>query len=127
VSKLSALTQAAVAEHDQPRADALRTRTDELLGDFAEQAARDPQLALMLGIGYLEAGNPDKAEPWLRHAAQAHPKDPEPRFQLGRALLRAGRADAALEALHEALALDPERADIGGDLAHAYEALGRDA
>src|SRR6185369_16441508 len=68
VGKLAALTRTAIAEHDPARADALRKRTDELLGNFAGPAARDPQLALTLGINYLQAGNADKAEPLLRRA-----------------------------------------------------------
>jgi tetratricopeptide (TPR) repeat protein len=126
VSKLAALTSAAVADRDTTRAAALRGRTDELLGNFAEEAARNPQLALMLGVGYLQAGNPDKAEPWLRHAVAALPKDAEARFQLGRALLKSGHPEDALEALHAAIALDPARIDMAAELARTYEALKRD-
>ncbi|HEY0478584.1 MAG TPA: tetratricopeptide repeat protein [Kofleriaceae bacterium] len=126
VGKLAAMTTAAVAERDAPRATALRARADELLGGFTEQARRDPQLALTLGIGYLQSGNPDKAEPWLRRAAQARPDDAEARFQLGRALLRSGKPQDALEVLDAALRLDAARADIAADLAHTYELLGRD-
>src|SRR5262249_6125912 len=46
VSKLTALTRAAVAEHDAPRAEALRARINALLGNFTDQAHRDPLLAL---------------------------------------------------------------------------------
>jgi len=123
VGKLAALTRAALAEHDPQRAAALRTRTDELLGTFTQQAERDPLLALTLGIGYLQAGNPDKAEPWLRRAADARPEDAEARFQLGRALLQSDKPQAALEALRAALGLDPARLDIAAELARAYELL----
>ncbi|HEX3762608.1 MAG TPA: tetratricopeptide repeat protein [Kofleriaceae bacterium] len=125
IGKLSALTRAALTDHDPPRAAALRKRTDELLGNFTEQAERDPLLALTLGIGYLQAGSPDKAEPWLRRAADARPKDAEARFQLGRALLQTDKAQDALEALRAAAGLDPARLDIAAELARSYEVLQR--
>ncbi|HEX3476377.1 MAG TPA: tetratricopeptide repeat protein, partial [Kofleriaceae bacterium] len=126
VSKLAALTRTAIGDHDAARADALRKRTDELLGNFASQAARDPQLALTLGISYLQAGNADKAEPWLHRAVEALPQDAEARFQLGRALLVLDRPQEALDALRAALSLGPSRLDITAELAHSYEALQRD-
>ncbi|TMQ02825.1 MAG: tetratricopeptide repeat protein [Deltaproteobacteria bacterium] len=127
VGKLAALTKAAIADRDQPRAQALRARADALLTNFAEHAARDPQLALTLGIGYLQAGNAEKAEPWLRRAVEGSPNDAEARFQLGRSLLKSSRAQDALDELNAALRLDPARIDIAADLARTYEALGRDA
>ena len=126
VSKLAALTRAASAEHDLARADALRARTDALLGNFAGQAARDPQLALTLGISYLQASNAEKAEPWLRRAVDGLPRDAEARFQLGRALLLLDRPQDALESLRATLALDPARLDITAELARTYEALQSD-
>ncbi|HEX8113319.1 MAG TPA: tetratricopeptide repeat protein, partial [Kofleriaceae bacterium] len=126
VGKLAALARAAAAEHDTPRADKLRAEIEELLGNFADQAARDPQLALTLGISYLQAGNAEKAEPWLRRAVEGLAKDAEARFQLGRALLLLDRPQDALEALRAALALDPARLDITAELARTYEALQRD-
>ena len=127
VGKLTALARVALADHDAPRAEALRKRTDELLGNFADQAAKDPLLALTLGIGYLQAGNADKAEPWLRQAVEARPQDAEARFQLGRALLQSERPQDALDALRAAFALDAARIDIAAELARTYEAIQRDA
>ncbi|HMG56505.1 MAG TPA: tetratricopeptide repeat protein, partial [Kofleriaceae bacterium] len=126
IGKLAALTRQAVADRDTARADALRTRADELLGNLAEKADRDPLLALALGVGYLQAGSADKAEPWLRRAAEARPRDAEARFQLGRALLKSSHPEAALDALNAALGLDAARLDIAAELARTYEALGRD-
>ncbi|HEX7840740.1 MAG TPA: tetratricopeptide repeat protein, partial [Kofleriaceae bacterium] len=126
VGKLAAMAKAADADRDPTRAAALRARAEDLLGGFADRARRDPQLALILGIGYLQAGNADKAEPWLRHAAEARPLDAEARFQHGRALLKSGRPQDALDALNAAVRLDPSRADIAADLAHTYEVLHRD-
>src|SRR5262249_40656933 len=108
------------------RADALRTRTEELLGNFAGQAARDPQLALTLGISYLQASNADKAEPWLRRAVDGLAKNAEARFQLGRALLLLDRPQEARETLRPALAPAPRGPDTPAELAHSYEALQSD-
>jgi tetratricopeptide (TPR) repeat protein len=126
VGKLSALARARTAEHDAAGAEALRAQTDELLGKFAGQATRDPQLALTLGISYLQAGNADKAESWLRRAVDGLAKDAEARFQLGRALLQLDRAAEALDLLRAALTLDPARLDITAELARTFEALQRD-
>ncbi|HET9626243.1 MAG TPA: tetratricopeptide repeat protein [Kofleriaceae bacterium] len=127
VDKLSTMIGAADAAKDAARADTLRGRSDQLLGELADAAAKDPRLALQLGLAYLQSGNPEKAEPWLRKASDARPKDAEAKFQLGRDLLKLGKNDDALAALTAALAADPERADIGIALARAYEALARDA
>jgi tetratricopeptide (TPR) repeat protein len=127
VGKLSAMTAAAVQAKDSARAEELRARSDQLLGELAAQAEQDPRLALILGMAYLQESNPAKAESWLRRAAAARPSDAEARFQLGRALLRGGKHADALEALNDALGLDPARADIGAELARTFEALGRDA
>jgi tetratricopeptide (TPR) repeat protein len=97
-----------------------------MLGELAVEAERDPRLALRLGLAYLQGGAVDKAEPWLRRAAEARPDDAEAWFQLGRALLAAGKHEAALDALSAAQRLDPERADIGLVAAATFEALGRD-
>jgi len=126
VGKLATMTAAAVAAKDAPRAQELRGRSELLLGELATQAERDPRLAMALGMAYLQQGDADKAEPWLRRVLDARPNDAEARYQLGRALLRAGKHEAALEALKAALAHDASRTDIGVDLARAYEALGKD-
>ena len=126
VGKLATMTAAAVAAKDLPRAQELRGRSELLLGELATQAERDPRLAMALGMAYLQQGDADKAEPWLRRVLEARPNDAEARYQLGRALLKAGKHEAALEALKAALDHDASRSDIGVDLARAYEALGMD-
>ncbi|HZJ70147.1 MAG TPA: tetratricopeptide repeat protein, partial [Planctomycetota bacterium] len=127
VGKLSVMTAAAVQAKDGKRADELRARADELLGELAAHAEREPHLAMTLGVAYLQQGNAAKAEPWLRRVVEARPSDAEARFQLGRARLSNGHPEDALESLKAALGLDPARADIGLELARTYEALGRDA
>ena len=126
VKQLGAMTATAVEAQDQGRADALRARSAQLLGELAEHAEQDPQLAMMLGLAMVSQGDAGKAEPWLRRVVEARPGDAEPRFQLGRALLASGKHDEAIEALSAARGLDPARGDIGVALARAYEALGRD-
>jgi tetratricopeptide (TPR) repeat protein len=126
VDKLALMITAADHAKDARRADELRARSDQLLGELAVEAERDPRLAQRLGMAYLQGGNADKAEPWLRRAVEARPGDAEARFQLGRALFKADKNDDALEALSAALGLDPGRADIGVAVARTYEALRRD-
>jgi tetratricopeptide (TPR) repeat protein len=127
VDKLSAMIARAETSKDPARADTLRQRSDQLLGQLADQAEKDPRLALQLGLAYLQSGNAEKAEPWLRKATDARPKDAESKFQLGRALLKLGKNDDAIAQLTAAISLDGDRADIGVTLARAYEALGRDS
>jgi tetratricopeptide (TPR) repeat protein len=126
VAKLATMAAAAVAARDPARAGELRARSEQVLGELAEQAERDPRLAMTLGVAYLQEGNAEKAEPWLRRVVEARPADAEARFQLGRALLKSGQHAAALEALNAAMGLDPSRSDIAVDLARTYEALGQD-
>jgi tetratricopeptide (TPR) repeat protein len=127
VGKLAQMTTAAAQARNTARADELRARADELLGELAAHAQREPHLAMTLGVAYLQQGNAAKAEPWLRRVIEARPNDAEARFQLGRARLQTGHPEDALESLNAALGLDPARADIGLELARTYEALGRDS
>ena len=127
VDKLAVMILAADSAKNTARADELRGRSDQLLGELATQAEHDPKLALRLGQAYLQSGAADKAEPWLRKAVAALPTDAEAKFQLGRALLKSNKTDDALETLKAAMAADPSRADIGVALARAYEAAGRDS
>jgi tetratricopeptide (TPR) repeat protein len=126
VDKLAAMIDAADNAKDARRAGQLRARSEQLLGELAVEAERDPWLALRLGMAYLQGGAVDKAEPWLRRAADARPDDAEAWFQLGRALLAAGKHEAALDALSAAHSLEPGRADIGVAVARTLETLGRD-
>jgi tetratricopeptide (TPR) repeat protein len=127
VKILAAMITAALVAEDDVRAAALHARSEVLLGELAALAQRDALLALPLGSAYLQEGDTAKAEPWLQKAVAAQPRDPDARFQLGRALLGAGKTEEALEVLTAALDLDPARTDIGGELAHTHEVLGRDA
>jgi tetratricopeptide (TPR) repeat protein len=127
VGKLGAMTTAAAQARNAKRADELRARADEMLGELASHAEREPRLAMTLGVAYLQQGSALKAEPWLRRVVEARPSDAEARFQLGRARLQTGHPEDALEALVAALGLDPARADITLELARTYEVLGRDS
>ncbi|HEY0190183.1 MAG TPA: tetratricopeptide repeat protein, partial [Kofleriaceae bacterium] len=126
VDKLATAITAADNAKNAARADELRGKSDQLLGELAEQAEHDPKLAMRLGQAYLQSGAGDKAEPWLRKAVAGRPTDAEAKFQLGRALLKANKGDEALATLKAAMAVDPDRADIGVALARAYEANDRD-
>ena len=127
VTKLTAMTLAAQNANDAARAGELRERSEQLLGDLAGLAERDPELAMTVGVAFLQVGNPSKAVTWLRRVTEARPDDTEGWFQLGRALLGAGEAAEAQAALAKAQAREPARVDVGVALARSYEALGKDA
>ncbi len=126
VNKLTKLAQIATDAKDLPRAEKLRARADALLGEREEHAKDDPELSLTLGVAYLDADNPVKAEPWLRRTADARPSDPDALFQLAKAYLKQGKVDDSLALLKKAIELDPARTEIGLELARAYEFAERD-
>ena len=76
-------------------------------------------------MAYQPAGDPGKAEPWLRRVIDARPRDPDAMYQLGKAITKLGRADEAVELLKAALELAAGRAEIGLELARTYEVLHR--
>jgi tetratricopeptide (TPR) repeat protein len=126
VAKLGALAEAATAAKELERADELRARADRIIAGFAEAAAQDPQLALALGMAFLQSNDAVRAEPWLRRVALARPRDADAHYQLARSLARAGRTDDALDELQRAGELDPGRAEIPIELARIYEAAGHE-
>jgi Tfp pilus assembly protein PilF len=125
VTKLSALAEAAAGAREHDRAAALRDRADRLIAGFAENAKQDPQLALALGMTFLQSNDAGKAEPWLRRVVDTRPGDALAHFQLARALALLQRTDDAVEELQLARKLDDRRAEIGIELARIYEASGR--
>jgi tetratricopeptide (TPR) repeat protein len=126
VAKLGKLAEAATAARDLERAVAIRQRAERLIAGFAKNAERDPQLALALGMAFLQSGDPARAETWLRRVVAARPNDADARYQLARALARTGREDDAIFELQRASRLAPGRAEIGLELARIYEATHRD-
>lgn len=127
VAKLGSLAEAATEAKEPQRAAVLRARADQIIAGFAEHAKQDSQLALALGLAFLQAGVAEQSEPWLRLVVEARPNDPEVRYQLARALARLGRSDDAIAELQRASKLDEGRAEIGIELARIYEATHRDA
>ncbi len=126
VRKLTEMAKLATEQKDLKRAADLRERSDSLLAPLADKAKGDPQLALSLGVAYLQTDTADKAEPLLRSAAEARPNDPDPSFQLGKALARLGRLDEAIVVLKKARALDATRIEFGFELGRTYEQAGND-
>ncbi len=117
----SKLNELAGKTKDPVRANELRTRADQLLETLIDNAQKDPQLAMTLGMAYLEAGEPKKAEPWLRKVIEQRPKDVDPQYQLAKALSLLGQHEEAIERLRKAVELDPTRSEIGLELARTYE------
>ncbi|MES1245990.1 MAG: FG-GAP-like repeat-containing protein [Acidobacteriota bacterium] len=65
-----------------------------------------------LGVAQLENEQPAQAEPTFRDLIKVAPMDPLPYADLAVALLRQQKNDAALEAIDQALAKAPDRADL---------------
>jgi tetratricopeptide (TPR) repeat protein len=121
VEKLGAL-----AKKDDKNAAAYHERADKLLSSLADRAQDDAQLSMTLGVAYLQAGDPAKAEGLLRRATEMRVTDVEAKIELAKALARLDKTDESLEQLKKAFALEPERMDLVLELARTYEQAGRD-
>ena len=119
-TKLTAMADKAARNKDTTKATAYRARADELIAKVAENALKDPQLALTVGAAYLQAGDAAKAEPWLQRAVAAR-ADADSLYQLAKALARLGRPDEAIVGLKKAIELAPTRVEIALELARTYE------
>ena len=121
IAKLSDMARKAAEAQNPAKEAELRTRADQLLSALADKAQTDPQLAMTLGIAYLQAGDPTKAEPWLRRVVEARASDPDALYQYGKALGLLGKLPEALENLKKARELASSRTEIGLELAITYE------
>ncbi|HEY5946234.1 MAG TPA: tetratricopeptide repeat protein, partial [Kofleriaceae bacterium] len=121
VKKLSELAKKA----DPAKATEYRNRIDELLKALEQRALEDAQLSTALGVAYLEAGDPAKADNFLRRAVALKGDDPESKLQFARALAAEGKIDEAVSQLKEAQQLDPKRIDIALELARTYQVANR--
>ena len=92
-----------------------------VLEPIKARAAKDPSIAVSLGVAYLGAGDPVTAEQAFRSALAQRANDVEAKYQLGAALLAQKRADEGLAAIKAAYNTDRTREDIGVALAVAYE------
>ena len=124
---LGRMARAARAAKNEARAAELEARASERLGRLSAAAEQDPALAVTLGVAYLAAGSPRESETWLRKSLAKRPADVEATYQLAEALRRQGKQDEALATLLKAYDLEPQRIDLGVELARGFEAAGRDA
>ena len=125
VTKLGALAKKAADNHDDAKAAAYRAKADSLLSQLADRAKDDEPLARTLGAAYLGAGDPAKAETFLRRAVDLNGNDIDAHLELAKALDKQGRTDDALAQLTAAQQLAPTRADIALELARTYEDANR--
>jgi tetratricopeptide (TPR) repeat protein len=119
----------ALAKANAGRADELRARATKLLAPIEAKADQTPSIAIAIGVGYLGAGDPARAESWLRKAVAAAKDSDEidARFQLAEALSQQHKTDEALAMLQSAFDRDDSRIDVGLQLALRYEEAGRGA
>jgi tetratricopeptide (TPR) repeat protein/DNA-directed RNA polymerase subunit RPC12/RpoP len=125
VTELDALADRK-ASSDPQAAAGYRQRAEQLLSKLADRAQDDPQLSMTIGLAYMQAGNLEKAEDFLRRSVEMR-DDVDARLALAEVQQRLGHAEDAIESLKGAFAKDPSRADVALQLAETYEAAGRDA
>ncbi|MBL0218505.1 MAG: tetratricopeptide repeat protein [Myxococcales bacterium] len=121
IAKLSDMARKASEARNPAKEAELRARADQLLSALADKAMTDPQLAMTLGVAYLQSGDPTKAEPWLRRVVEARPTDADALYQYGRVLGLLAKFPEAIESLKKARDLAPGRSEIGLELAITYE------
>src|SRR5205085_10196720 len=102
-SRINAMADKAATANDAARASELRKKADELLGGLADAADKDPNLALTLGMAYLQANDPMKAESWLRKSVEKSPTNVDAHYQLAKALARQSKEDGAIASLRTAI------------------------
>ncbi|SES73738.1 tetratricopeptide repeat protein [Oceanicella actignis] len=102
-------------------------RVDEAMSLLAAAArADDPSIETMASLvrGHLAAGEPEKAEAYLREHLQKNPNDARAMILLGSVQLARGDAAAAEAAFREAVRADPKLADGYANLARMRLAAG---
>jgi predicted Zn-dependent protease len=125
VAKLGALGKKATELHDDKRATDYRARADQLLSALADRAQDDASLSKALGIAYLGADDPTKAEHFLSRSVEMKGDDIETRLELAKALAKLDRTDDALAQLTAAQKLDGARVDIALEIASTLEGAAR--
>ncbi len=125
VTKLGELGKKAAELHDDKKAADYRARADELLSALADRAQEDAALSKALGVAYLGADDPTKAEHFLGRSVEMRGDDIETRLELAKALAKLGRTDDALAQLAAAQKLDAARVDIALEIASTLEGAKR--
>ena len=126
VTKLGELAKKATDNHDDKKAAEYRERAEQLLSSLADRAKDDAALSKALGIAYLGADDPAKAELFLRRSVDLKGDDVETHLELAKALSKLKRTEDALQQLKAAQQIDPSRADIALEIARTLEDAGRD-
>ena len=126
VQKLNDMAHKAEEARNPAKEAEYRARADQLLSVLTDKASTDPQLAMTLGVAYLQSSQPDKAETLLRRVIEARPTDADALYQYGKALGLTGKLPEAVESLKKALELAPGRSEIGLELAITYERMKND-
>ena len=127
VAKLNDMAKKAEEERNPVKEQEYRKKADELLSALDSKAEEDPQLALTLGVAYLKASNPEKAEGYLRRVVTARPTDADALFAYGKALGLLTKFTEAIEQLKKARDAAPDRSEIALELAITYERNKNDA
>ena len=126
VQKLNDMAHKADEARNPAKESEYRARADQLLSTLIDKASTDPQLAMTLGVAYLQSNQPEKAETLLRRVVEARPTDADALYQYGKALGLTGKLPEAVENLKKARELAPGRSEIGLELAITYERMKND-
>ncbi len=125
VTKLGTLAKKASDLHDDKKAADYRAHADQLLSSLADRAQEDAALSKALGVAYLGADDPVKAEHFLGRSVEMKGDDVETRLELAKALARLSRTDDALAQLAAAQKIDVARVDIALEIASTLEGAKR--
>jgi len=125
VTKLGALAKKASDLHDDKKASDYRAHADQLLSSLADRAHEDAALSKALGVAYLGADDPVKAEHFLGRSVEMKGDDVETRLELAKALAKLTRTDDALAQLTAAQKIDGAQVDIALEIASTLEGAQR--
>ena len=102
-----------LAEHRLKTGDEEKTKKAlEFLLKLAEERRMDYRVNRMAGKAYLQSGNYNEAEVYLKRSLAIKAGDVETRLLMARAYMGGGDVNRAVAELKEALAVDPDAVDV---------------
>jgi tetratricopeptide (TPR) repeat protein len=94
------------------------------LQPLAETSVADAEFRENLGTAYLNLGDLARAEQEFRLAVKQNPESATALYSLGFLCQLQGRPAEAIEAYERAMMIDPQKPEVWGNLAAAYQSVG---